>query len=136
MGFHPVLPLSLPVWGDNGEIIGVIAAALDLTWLGSKLEERVLPTDGSVTIADRNGTIIAREPQPERFVGTSIPAPFMKYVQGTSIGSFETVSQDGVQRILGYIPAGASPTTGIFVSAGFSSKAAFSAINRRRIADS
>ena len=122
--------MSLPVWGDNGEVIGVIAAALDLTWLGSKLEERVLPTDGSVTIADRNGTIIAREPQPERFVGTSIPAPFMKYVQGTSIGSFETVSQDGVQRILGYIPAGASPTTGIFVSAGFSSKAAFSAINR------
>ena len=126
---QPVLPLSLPIWDDDGKMTGLVVAALDLKWLDQKLQERVLPTDGSITIADRNGVIIAREPLPERFVGTRIPAPFMKYVHGDSIGSFETLSQDGVQRILGYIPARVSPA-GIFVSAGFSSKAAFLTINR------
>ncbi|KAB0265857.1 sensor histidine kinase [Microvirga brassicacearum] len=129
LGPHPVLPLALPIWGDDGKIVGTIAAALDLRWLDVKLAERVLPSGGSVTIADRNGVIIAREPLPDRFVGTRIPEPFMKYVQGSGVGSFETVSQDGVKRILGYIPAGAS-SAGMFVSAGFSSKEAFSAINR------
>ena len=28
LGVHPVLPMSLPIWGDDGQIIGVIAAAL------------------------------------------------------------------------------------------------------------
>ncbi|WP_210485850.1 sensor histidine kinase [Microvirga antarctica] len=129
LGPQPVLPLALPIWGEDGRIVGVIAAALDLGWLDAKLKERVLPTDGSVTIADRYGVIIAREPFPERFVGSRIPDLSMKYVLASEPGSFEALSQDGVKRILGFIPISTS-AHGIYVSAGFSSKAAFDTINR------
>jgi len=129
IGAHPILPLAMPIWSDNGQITGVIATALDLRWLGQKLKERVLPADGSVTIADRNGIILAREPRSERFVGTKIPEPFIDYLHRNEAGSFETVSQDGVKRILGFMPL-ELPPKGIYVSAGFSSKAAFDTINR------
>jgi PAS domain S-box-containing protein len=128
IGAHPVLPLALPI-RDDGRITGVIATALDLRWLDQKLKERVIPAGGSVTIADRNGIILAREPFPERFIGTRIPEPFMRYVNDTNIGSFETVSQDGVRRIIGYIPLGLPPRD-LYISAGLSSKAAFETINR------
>jgi PAS domain S-box-containing protein len=127
IGAHPVLPLALPI-RDEGRITGVIAAALDLRWLNQKLKERVIPVGGSVTIADRNGIILAREPLPERFIGTKIPEPFMQYVNDSKIGSFETVSQDGVKRILGYIPLNLPPQD-LYISAGLSSKAAFATIN-------
>jgi PAS domain S-box-containing protein len=129
IGAHPVLPLALPIRDDDGRITGVIATALDLRWLDQKLKERVIPAGGSITIADRNGTILAREPFPERFIGTRIPEPFMRYVNDTKIGSFETVSQDGVRRIIGYIPLGLPPQD-LYISAGLSSKAAFETINR------
>ena len=129
IGAHPVLPLALPIRDDDGRITGVIATALDLRWLNQKLKERVIPADGSVTVADRNGIILAREPLPERFIGTRIPEPFMKYVNDAEMGSFETVSQDGVKRILGYIPLNLPPKD-LYISAGLSSKAAFVTINR------
>ena len=54
-----------------------VVATLDLRWLGEQLARRALPPGGLVTIADRHGTILAREPLPERFVGTPIPQPFL-----------------------------------------------------------
>jgi PAS domain S-box-containing protein len=126
---RPVLPLTLPIWNDDGETVGVIAAALDLRWLGDMLKERILPAGGSLTISDRNGTIVAREPLPERFVGTKIPDAYLKYVNAREPGVFEALSQDGVKRILGFIPLNAPPRD-LYISAGLSSKAAFEAINR------
>jgi len=125
---HPVLPVALPIWDDKGDIVGVLAAALDLNWLDEKLKERALPVDGSVTIADRNGVILAREPFPEQFVGKLLPPTSMSRLKADSVGAFETVSVDGVRRILGYIPLDLAPK-GIYVTAGISTKAAFATIN-------
>lgn len=128
LGARSVLPLSLPVWGDDGEIIGVVAAALDLKWLNDKLRERVIPVGGSLTIADRNGVIISREPFPERFIATRIPESFLQYLRAPSPGSFQAQSQDGTRRIYGYIPVNQPPGS-IYVSAGLSTKVAFATIN-------
>jgi PAS domain S-box-containing protein len=126
---YPVLPLALPIRDTSGQIIGAVAAALDLRWLGDKLKERILPVDGSLTVSDRNGTIIAREPFPERFVGTKIPEAFAKYIGDTKPGVFEALSQDGVKRIIGYIPISLPPRD-LYISTGFSAKSAFNSINQ------
>lgn len=129
LGPYPVLPLALPIWNGNGGVVGVLVAALDLKWLDRKLKERALPEDGSITIADRRGVILAREPFPERFVGTVIPASFQGYVNANDIGSFEAVSQDGTRRILGFMPAKVQPD-GVYISVGLSTSAAFASINQ------
>jgi len=129
LGAYSIIPLSLPIWGYDGKIIGVIAAAMDLKWLDRELKERVIPEGGSLTVADRNGVIIAREPFPERFIGTRIPDAFSDLLTARSPGSFTADSQDGTNRIFGYIPANASPVQNIYVSAGLSTTVAFATIN-------
>ena len=61
VALRPVLPLALPLRDQAGAVIGVVAAALDLRWLTGKLKERGLAKGGSVTVADRNGVILARD---------------------------------------------------------------------------
>ena len=107
---QPVLPLAIPLRDGADRIIGVVAAALDLRWLGEQLSSRSLPDGGSLTVADRNGTIIAREPLPERFVGTPVPEAFRHLVTAAAPGAIEVVSQDGTKRVLGYIPVEHPPS--------------------------
>jgi PAS domain S-box-containing protein len=126
---RPVLPLALPIRDHKGDMVGVVAAALDLRWLNEKMKERVVPADGSVMITDRDGVVLAHQPHPERFVGTVVPPSAMPHAMGDRIGAFETVSLDGVKRILGYLPF-KMPPGDIYVSAGLSTRAAFYQINR------
>ena len=125
---RPVLPLALPLRATDGRIIGVVAAALDLGWLTTRLHERGLAKGGSVTVADRNGVILARDPLPERFIGTRIPDQFQHLIHEPAPGSLEVTSQDGTRRMLGYMPV--SQTRPYYVSAGLSTNEAFAAINR------
>ena len=126
---RPVLPLAVPIRDNRGDVVGVVAAALDLRWLNEKMRERVLPADGSVMITDRDGVILAHEPHPERFVGTVVPPSAMPHAAAGTVGAFETISIDGVKRIMGYLPFKVPPVD-IYVSAGLSTRAAFDQINR------
>lgn len=85
-----------------------------------------------MTIADSGGTILARVPLPERFVGTVIPDDFQRLIHADQPGVLEVTSQDGTDRVLGYRPIapGGSP---LYVSAGFSKAEAFAPINRATI---
>jgi len=124
----PELPFAVPMRAPAGDVIGVLTGSLDLNWLTTELRQRGYPEGGSVTVADRNGTIIAREPRPEKFVGTRIPDAFAHLVTASAPGSIEVTSQDGTRRILGYVPV-ASPPLGLYVSAGIPSAQAFAAVN-------
>lgn len=129
---RPMLPLALPLIGADGKLLGVIAAGLDLDWLNRRVRERALPPGGSLTIADRNGVILAREPFPERFVGTRIPDPFQPLVRALEPGTLELTSQDGTRRVVGYVP-GAHTPEGLYVSAGLSAEASFAAVERATV---
>lgn len=121
----PILPLSLPLGGADET--GIIVASLDLDWLGEQLRIRGYAEGGSITLADRTGMILARQPAPDDFVGTRIPDAFIHLVTGEAPGTLELTSQDGTRRILGYVPA--QGERGFYISAGLSSAEAFSAID-------
>jgi two-component sensor histidine kinase len=123
------LPLAVPIRDETEQMIGVLAAGLDLDWLGQRLKGRNFTQGGGLTIADRNGVIIAREPLPEQFIGTRIPEPFLPLVQATAPGSREVLSQDGTRRIIGYVPP-ATNSAGMYVSAGLAAEEVFAAVDR------
>jgi two-component sensor histidine kinase len=123
------LPISVPVRGAKGELIGVLAADMPIAWLGDRIRERGVATGAALTIADRDGYIIARNPYPERFVGTRIPDAFMAKVHADKPGTMAVISQDGTRRILGYQPPAAG-TLGLYVSAGVSEEEAFALVDR------
>ena len=108
-----------------------MSATLDLAWISRELLTRGIPAGGNVTLADRNGVILARQPAPDEFVGTRIPDAFMHLVSAPEPGALELTSQDGTRRILGYVPV-AYQRQGLYVSAGLSAEQAFAAIGRRR----
>jgi PAS domain S-box-containing protein len=124
---RPVLPLALPIFDDTGKTLGVVSATLDLAWLSAELLARGIPPGGAMTIADRNGTILARQPEPDRFVGRKIAPEYMHLVTAPVPGSLEVTSMDGARRIVGYIPAKNSPI-GLYVGAGLSAEQAFATV--------
>jgi two-component sensor histidine kinase len=117
---EPSLPLALPIRDRDGGFMGVLVAGLSLDWLNNALAERQYPDNDALTLADRNGVIIARHPFPEKFVGTRIPEPYLRLVTAEGPGTIEVMSQDDTRRILGYRPATQAPDGGIYVSAGIS----------------
>jgi len=121
-----VLPIAVPLRRE-GATIGLVVAALDLNWLAESLLDRGIAPGDSLTVADRNGTILARQPLPEQFIGTRIPENFLSLVTAPQPGALELTSQDGTRRILGYVPIGAKPV-GLYVSAGLSADQAFAGV--------
>lgn len=122
-----VLPVAMAL-KLGGTSIGVVATGIKLDWLQARLTERVVSRGSAVTLADRNAVILARQPFPEKFVGTAIPERYRQLLTAPEPGTIELQSQDGTERIMGYRPITASFP--IYVSAGFAKDEAFAMINR------
>jgi signal transduction histidine kinase/CheY-like chemotaxis protein len=114
--------------GSDGRVAGVVFAGLDLAWLSDHLKERGLSPTASILIADREGNIIARLPNPEALVGKNMRKSHERIMDGDKAGWEEAVGVDGAMRIYGYVPA-ALPPKDFFLSVGQSKAEAFAAID-------
>jgi two-component sensor histidine kinase len=112
-----ILPFAAPFRDREGQIAGVIINGLRLDWLAHQAERKLLPPDGTLTIADRDGTILTRSPAPERWIGQRLEAPWRPFFEADEAGTAEQVGIDGVRRIYGYVPARVS-SIGLHVAAG------------------
>ncbi len=124
-----LLPVALSILGDDGRPRGVAFAMLNLGWLQARMVERGMENGSSLTIADRNGVIIVRDPLPAQFVGTQIPDAFVPLVRGSTSGMIDATSQDGTVRVLGYVPPALSGI-GLYVSTGAAKTEAFKLIDQ------
>jgi signal transduction histidine kinase/HAMP domain-containing protein len=113
---------------SDGHTGGIVFAGLDLLWLSDHLKERGLSPTSSILVADREGNIVARLPNPEALVGKNMRRSHEAIMDGDKAGWEEAVGVDGVKRIFGYVPP-AMPPRDFFLSAGQSKAEAFSAIN-------
>lgn len=112
----PGLLLGTRRTAADGAVVGYVLAAVGLDYLGEVLKDRPNLSGGAMTIADRNGTYLAREPLPELYVGTQIPEAFLPRLQGTEPGTLQLMGDGGTERIIGYQPA--KQPLGLYVSAG------------------
>jgi diguanylate cyclase (GGDEF)-like protein len=99
------LPLPYPGGGTRA----VVFAALDLGWLARFATEADLPAGWVLAVTDERGTIVARQPDPWRWVGqrlveaSVISAGLLEQGGGTA----EVAGPDGVVRLFGFAPLGA-----------------------------
>lgn len=112
----PALLLGTLRTAPDGSTLGYVLAAVGLDYLGAVLKDRPNLSGGAMTIADRNGTYLAREPLPEQYVGTQIPESFLPRLQGSEPGTLQVMGEGGTERIVGYQPA--KQPLGLYVSAG------------------
>jgi len=122
-----------PVLDSNGRVQAVVFAALSLGWLNELAAEAQLPPGAALSVVDARGTILARHPDPERWVGRSLPeVPSIKaiLVKGGE-GTTEATGVDGVRRLYAFAPLTRLPEAGgPFVSIGIPTAVAYAGANR------
>src|SRR6266853_476820 len=123
-----MIHFALKFGNGDGRSAGVVFAGLDLAWLSEHLKERGLSPTSSILIADREGNIVARLPNPEKLVVKNMRKGHAEIMDGDTTGWEEAVGVDGATRIFGYVPA-ALPPRDFFLSAGQSKAEAFAAID-------
>jgi len=121
------LPISFGF--GEGERRAVIVASLSLERLQEMIANRPIPADGSITIADRGGVIIARYPFPEQFMGKEIPEAFTHLLTAAEPGPWTSSARTGLARYIGYMPLSAAPV-GLYISVGIGKDQAFAEMNR------
>jgi len=123
------LNFGYPVLDDKGTVQAVVLAALDLAWLDKLVDKAQLPSGATLTVIDRKGTILVRHPDPEKWVGKSMPqTPLIQTILSQGAGTIEAAGMDGVPRLYGFSPLG--DTGGAYVSIGIPKDVAFARANR------
>ncbi len=85
--------LSEPVRRD-GKVSGVLSISLSATLLSRLLIQAQLPSEWTLAIVDRNGVIIARSKDQERFVGTTATEDLRRNTTGTEGSWFEDYNEN------------------------------------------
>lgn len=126
------LGIGYPVLDQGGQIKAVVIAALDLAWLNRIVSESDLPTGGTVTVWDSQGVILIRYPDPDQWVGQSVPeaSVFQAINQQGGEGTTEAAGADGAVRLYGFTPLTDFPEGNAYIAIGAPPEVAYAGINR------
>jgi PAS domain S-box-containing protein len=124
------LIFACPVFDQAGQLIAVLATGLNLDWLNELLAKSTLPPGASLAVVDRRGTVLARYPHPEEFVGKLKPeSALVRALLAKGEGVIEAKGLDGALRLFGFTSLGAVPKD-IYVVIGIPKAAAFAGPRR------
>jgi signal transduction histidine kinase/CheY-like chemotaxis protein len=73
---RPTFFFGYPILDERGKVSGVVSVGFDLQF-ARLFESARLPPGSSFSLVDRNGIVVARNVDPERYVGRSIPASLL-----------------------------------------------------------
>ncbi|HSM55938.1 MAG TPA: cache domain-containing protein [Candidatus Sulfomarinibacteraceae bacterium] len=95
--------LAYPVFTSDGEFGGAAILPVDLTWFQSSLNQVSLPPNGTITIVDSQGAVVARSVDPERWVGVNVRGvEVADLVMANQSGQARATGVDGIDRLYGY----------------------------------
>jgi len=89
--------VAVPVLRDRS-LRGALLTALDVTTLVGVLEAQQLPHEWAAVIVDGRGTVVARTPDPQRFIGHPATAEYMAAIARRDSGSARLPGLDSVRR--------------------------------------
>ncbi|HEY5602399.1 MAG TPA: EAL domain-containing protein [Gammaproteobacteria bacterium] len=120
-----------PLRDTQGHIDGVVFAALDLAWLGRKLTEISLPERTTITILDGRGTVLAHQPDPDKWFGKSIrDAPFARLILERGVeGTAESIDAAGIHRLFAFSPLHQAGSDSVYVSVGIPRAVAYAELD-------
>lgn len=96
---NAVLSFGYPLIGKNGKPRGVLYSSIDLSWLNSFTQNLSPDKIISILVLDQNGTVLARDPDPDKWVGKTLPeGPLRNKISDNSEGSVEDTGLDGIKR--------------------------------------
>jgi diguanylate cyclase (GGDEF)-like protein/PAS domain S-box-containing protein len=113
------VPLVYPVADATGKNAGVMLyAALDLSWLSSLAAAIKLPAGATLAIVDQRGTFLVRHPNPEKFIGKTMPdMNQVEKILAAGEGTLRALGIDGNFRLYGIAALKGMPA-GLFMRVG------------------
>ena len=123
--------MAYPLLDEAQEIRAIITAALDVRWLNDRLAEALLPEGTTVSLLDRQGTIVARSPDPDRWVGRSLPdAQIIRTMLAQGEGLVDLPDVDGVVRVFAFKPlVGAGSQSSLAIVVGIAKSVVYAEAN-------
>lgn len=120
-----------PVLDEDGQVRGVLFAALDLDWLNRLVAKGQLPPDSTLTVMDRDGTILARYPDAETWSRPTLPVlVILRAVQTGAEGIVEVPGPDGVTRLHAFKTLESTPEGDIHVIISIPTEVVFAEVGR------
>ena len=109
-----IVGLALPLVGDGAvKLVGVLG--LELAGLSETISAASLPENGAAVVFNSSGTILARSPEPEQWVGKSGP-PWHAEIASAGGDVLEATGLDGVPRLWAMSPL--QPEKGVYAALG------------------
>ena len=104
----PSLPFALPVMNDQGELKGMVVAAVRLDQYEHLFQQMGFPEGSIVGIEDRNGIRLCRFPILDGLINEGIGHPLQQKIWRTISGSqkkgtYTEKGVDGIRRIYGFV---------------------------------
>ncbi len=129
----PAINYALPLTSRSGEVEGVVFVVQNLNWLTTALANVEFPPGAVLMVTDRNGTVLARMPDPGDWIGKVLPEPQVLEIVSDQRdgGLFEATDAQGVGRLWAHAPLIAG--SDLHATMGTSKAVAFAAVNRRLI---
>jgi len=125
----PVLIALLPMLDDVGEIDRILLAGIDLRWFSNLAAEAARASGAIVMLLDRQGTILARQPDHAGVIGDSIAdQPTIRAILSSTAGVIDGAGLDGTARLIGYASLEAS---GARLIVGVAQEGVVAAVDRR-----
>ena len=125
------LMFGFPILDASGAVRDVLVAALDATRIDQLAAETNLPDGVTLTVLDRNGTILTRVPDHQEWTGKHMPdAPLLELKQLRNQPTKEIDGLDGVTRLYAFNTIGAGGERGqLHVIVGVSRSLAYREAN-------
>ncbi|MGB9663256.1 MAG: PAS domain S-box protein, partial [Moorellaceae bacterium] len=127
----PVLHIGYPAWDGEGRLVGVLWAAIDLTWLGSTYVQAPLPAGAVFTLVDRQGLVLYRFPPQEGLIGQPADLPFQELLSGEEETAVWARGSDGRRRLYVFRPLLNTPESGgVFACLSLEADTVYASVNR------
>ncbi|WP_448190298.1 ATP-binding protein [Azospirillum sp. sgz301742] len=128
---QPVLPFAMPYLDGEQRVGGAVLVTLDLRWLAASLAERPLFGGVTLTLADRNGTILAQVPEPDGGTRTGAPLPdaMRPLLSAAAPGVADLSDADGTTHVVAYSPV-QEGVQDLFVAVALDRRIAMAQIDR------
>jgi len=132
----PNLPFGYPVLNETGQVVRVLYTALDLTAMNGALAKVRPPEDGVIEVFDSHGNLLARNPEPSKWVGKSFPdLSVFSNLSTINESTAEMRGLDGVPRLNAFTVIRNSKEPSLFLSVGIPTSLAYAETNDILIRD-
>jgi signal transduction histidine kinase len=102
VGPRPVVAIDVPVKRDDGTVIYVLSINPRLEDFAEVIRKQKLPAGRVVSLSDQRGVLVARTPNPDRFVGQPAGSGLLERMMVEREGIFEGTSREGIPAVAAF----------------------------------